>query len=139
MWGQGSAGQFNEEKRGSVSVEGPDGGEPRRLTAVRAIGPDGLNLAGPALRRVTDLLGVDGLSQLQTTNPTPFDLCRRTAREDCLITSREKVQFFRRGRTTRCRRGRSGTRTETNWTLAGTPRNAAAPTTVAAAFSRVPA
>src|SRR6202048_1960915 len=36
-------------------------------------------------------------------------------------------------------RGRSGTRTETNWTLAGTPRNAAAPTTVAAAFSRVPA
>src|ERR1700738_1991788 len=34
------------------------------------------------------------LSQLQTTNPTPFDLCRRTAREDCLITSREKLQFF---------------------------------------------
>jgi hypothetical protein len=24
---------------------------------------------------------------------TPFDLCRRTAREDCLITSREKLQF----------------------------------------------
>src|ERR1700738_49105 len=34
------------------------------------------------------------LSQLQTTNPTPCDLCRRTAREDCLITSREKLQFF---------------------------------------------
>jgi hypothetical protein len=28
----------------------------------------------------------------------------------------------RRGRTTRCRRGRSRPRTETNWTLAGTPR-----------------
>jgi hypothetical protein len=24
---------------------------------------------------------------------TPFDLCRRTAREDCLITSREKLPF----------------------------------------------
>jgi len=24
---------------------------------------------------------------------TPFDLCRSTAREDCLITSREKLQF----------------------------------------------
>ena len=23
----------------------------------------------------------------------PFDLCRRTAREDCLITSRENLQF----------------------------------------------
>ena len=32
--------------------------------------------------------------QLQTTYPTPFDLCRRTAREDCLITSREKLQFL---------------------------------------------
>src|ERR1700730_2285554 len=57
------------------------------------------------------------LSQLQTTNPTPFDLCRRTAREDCLITSREKLQFFvaeeplaagvaARGRPWRARRGR---------------------------------
>ena len=44
------------------------------------------------------------LSQLQRTNPTPFDLCRRTAREDCLITPREAAVSLR-GRTTRCRRG----------------------------------
>src|SRR6516164_1891145 len=34
------------------------------------------------------------LSQLQTTNPTRFDLCRRTARKDCFIAFREKRQFL---------------------------------------------
>jgi hypothetical protein len=57
----------------------------------RSHGKAGRPLPIQSIRRPTS--AATHIDQPLKQDLTPFDLCRRTAREDCLITSREKLQF----------------------------------------------